>query len=68
MTITKDEARILAAAVEIAKFEFNHLPAGAFDKLSEMEKRLEKSGKDQRRIGRTSQDDFFDCLKRFANS
>jgi hypothetical protein len=68
MNLTKDEARILASAMEIAKYEFNHLPDGAFSKLSALEKKLEIFGKDQRRTGRTTQDDYSDCLKRFSKA
>lgn len=35
MKLTKDEARILGAALEIAKYEMHQLPEGCFDKLSE---------------------------------
>jgi hypothetical protein len=68
MNITKDEARILAAALEIAKFEFSSLSFGFFDSLSDLETRLEEYGKDKRRNGRASMDDFSDCIKRFAKS
>lgn len=66
MNITKDEARILAQCVEIAKFEFNQLPPGGFDKLTGLEKKLENFGKDKRREGRTSLDNFSDVMKRFT--
>jgi hypothetical protein len=52
--------------IENAKFEMPNLPKGAFDKITKLEMRLYNFGKDQRRTGRTSQDDFSDCLKRFA--
>tara|TARA_R110001599_G_scaffold332511_1_gene547957 strand:- start:8509 stop:8736 length:228 start_codon:yes stop_codon:yes gene_type:complete len=68
MRLTKDEARILSAALEIAKYEFNTLSLGVFDKLCDLENRLEEFGKDQRRAGRTSQNDLSDCMRRFANS
>ena len=67
MKLTKDEARILADALRIAKFEYTTLSFNIFDKLSELEKRLDDFGKDKRRTGRTSQNDFNDCLKRCAN-
>ncbi|SFS30569.1 hypothetical protein [Lutibacter maritimus] len=68
MKLTKDEARVLAQAMRIAKYEMNTLSFNVFDKFTELEDKLEKFGKDKRRIGRTSQDDFNDCLKRFAKS
>lgn len=67
MKLTKDEARILADALRIAKFEYTTLSFKVFDELSNLESRLDDFGKDKRRTGRTSQDDFNDCLKRFAN-
>lgn len=70
MKLTKDEARILAAALEDAKFIL-------YDKVRPNEKeplanameslqaRLTEAGNDQRRVGRTSQDDFTDMLRRY---
>jgi hypothetical protein len=66
MRITKDEARILAEAMKEAKYEFVTLSFNVFDRLKELEIRLEKFGKDKRRKGRSSQDDFNDCLKRYS--
>lgn len=68
MKLTKDEARILSEAMKIAKHELNTLSFKVFDKFTELENNLEVFGKDKRRTGRTSQDDFNDCLKRFASS
>ncbi len=68
MRITKDEARILAAAMEMAKYDLNILALGVFDKLEQLEDRLNEFGKDKRRTGRTSMDDFHDCMKRFAKA
>lgn len=66
MKITKDEARILANALEIAKYEFDYpLGYGIFDKFINLENRLYNFGKDKRRTGRTSQNDFSDLLKRY---
>lgn len=67
MKISKDEARILAAALHNFKFEVNdrHQP-GVFDALKKLEEKLDFFGKDQRRTGRTSQDDWSDCLKRYG--
>jgi hypothetical protein len=69
MKLTKDESRILSAAVGDFKFRSTlsgHMPDGLFDKLEDLENRLEKFGKDKRRTGRTSQDDYDDLLKRFS--
>lgn len=68
MRITKDEARILSAAMNIAKYELVTLSFKVFDKMGELQNKLEDFSKDKRRTGRTSQDDFNDCLKRFAKS
>jgi hypothetical protein len=37
-----------------------------YDKLAALEQQLEEFGDDKRRKGRTSQDDWSDLLKRFA--
>ncbi len=66
MNITKDEARILAAAIDIFKYEKHSV--NVYDKLENLQNKLEKFGKDNRRRGRTSFDDFTDCLKRFAGT
>jgi hypothetical protein len=68
MRLTKDEARILSEAIEDVKYEWGNKPEGLFHKLTELEDRLGKAGKDKRRIGRTSQDWFSDCLKRFIST
>lgn len=68
MKLTKDEARVLSKAMEIAKYEMNTLSLNVFEKFTELESKLEKFGKDKRRTGRTSQDDFNDCIRRFAKS
>lgn len=72
MKITKDEARILAAALSEEKYDLVHVfnktvSEPLFLKLESLEKRLEEFGKDNRRVGRTSQDAFTDCLKRYSN-
>ena len=71
MNITKDEARILGEALAEAKYEL--LPSinketdlKVITALTKLEERLLEEGKDQRRTGRTSLDDFSDCLKRFV--
>lgn len=66
MRLTKDEARILSEALRIAKYEMVTLSHNVFDKLEALEEKLSEHGKDQRRTGRMSQDDFNDCLRRFV--
>lgn len=69
MKLTKDEARVLSAAVGDFKFRStlnDSSPEGLFNKLEDLENRLEKFGKDKRRTGRTSQDDYNDLLKRLS--
>ena len=68
MNITKDEARILAVALENGKYEINdkQIP-NLFEKLEELEAKLFLFSGDLRRTGRESQNFFSDCLKRFAN-
>lgn len=66
MNLTKDEARILAEGLEVAKFEWTSLPEGAFNKLTQLQERLTEFGKDQRRKGRTTQDTWADLLKRYV--
>jgi hypothetical protein len=78
MRLTKDEARILAVALESDKYSISRLVHDEIDgergslkmmeKLNQLEEKLLDSGKDKRRIGRTSMDDFPDCLKRYAKS
>lgn len=69
MNITKDEARILAAALSSFKWDLDetgHID-GLSSKIDSLEIKLEKFGKDKRRTGRTSQDDWSDLMKRFAS-
>ena len=70
MHITKDEARILAVAINDFMFECSDVRKvdGLFDKLENLERKLTCAGEDKRRKGRTSQNDWNDLLKRFANS
>ena len=69
MKLTKDEARILASALNDFKFRLNdnHDIDGLFSKLENLEVKLENFGKDKRRTGRTSQNDWSDLMKRFAS-
>ncbi len=72
MRLTKDEARILAQSLNEYKYnvvnefkEFKEL--GVFNKLHDLQYKLEMFGDDKRRYGRTSEDNLYDCFKRFVN-
>ena len=72
MRLTKDEARILAQALNEYKYnvvnEFNDFKElGVFSKLHDLQYKLEMFGDDKRRYGRTSEDNLYDCFKRFVN-
>ena len=73
MRLTKDEARILAQALNEYKYnvvnEFNDFKEldGVFNKLNDLQYKLEMFGDDKRRYGRTSEDNLYDCFKRFVN-
>jgi hypothetical protein len=64
MHITKDEARILAAA--ITEFKYENVRPEFYEALTILEEKLRTGSKDQRRTGRTSQDDWADMLKRYT--
>jgi hypothetical protein len=69
MNISKDEARILAAAISDYKYQIvDDAPRGLnlINPLTELEDKLNEFGKDNRRRGRTSQNDWSDLLKRFS--
>jgi hypothetical protein len=73
MKLTKDEARILSEALESYKFEIaneniTYKQIGVYEKLTNLQKRLELFGDDKRRNGRTSQDSFFDLIVRFCKT
>jgi hypothetical protein len=73
MKLTKDEARILGEALESYKFEIaneniTYKQIGVYEKLTNLQKRLELFGDDKRRNGRTSQDSFFDLIVRFCKT
>ena len=72
MRLTKDEARILAEAMEEYKYKVVENPhykeLGVFDKLFDLQYKLEMFGDDKRRNGRTSQDNFHDCIIRFTKT
>ena len=72
MRITKDEARILSAALESHKYALTELISRTkvealytIEALETLEQKLEVIGKDQRRKGRRSYDTLSDVLKRF---
>ena len=72
MRLTKDEARILAQALNEYKYnvvnEFKeYKELGVFNKLHDLQYKLEMFGDDKRRYGRTSEDNLYDCFKRFVN-
>lgn len=72
MRLTKDEARILAQSLNEYKYnvvnEFNDFKElGVFNKLHDLQYKLEMFGDDKRRYGRTSEDNLYDCFKRFVN-
>jgi hypothetical protein len=66
MNITKDEARILSSALSNFKYDLKETQniQNLFDKLTQLEEKLENYAKDKRRTGRTSQDSWTDLLKR----
>jgi hypothetical protein len=72
MRLTKDEARILAEAMAEYKYKVVENPhykeLGVFDKLFDLQYKLEMFGDDKRRNGRTSQDNFHDCIIRFTKT
>ena len=72
MRLTKDEARILAEAMAEYKYKVVENPhykeLGVFDKLFDLQYRLEMFGDDKRRNGRTTQDNFHDCIIRFTKT
>jgi hypothetical protein len=72
MRLTKDEARILAQSLNEYKYnvvnEFkDYKELGVFNKLHDLQYKLEMFGDDKRRYGRTSEDNLYDCFKRFVN-
>jgi hypothetical protein len=64
MKLTKDEAAILARALELAKYEMA-VEKGDLPALDIFEDKLREFGKDKRREGRTSLDSWADLMKRF---
>jgi hypothetical protein len=72
MRLTKDEARILAEAMGEYKYKVVENPyykeLGVFDKLFDLQYKLEMFGDDKRRNGRTTQDNFNDLILRFTKT
>lgn len=71
MKLTKDEARILSEALREGKYnllncgtKFN--PNTTVKALTKLEERLATAGKDERRFGRKSMNDFHNCMNRFV--
>ena len=75
MNITKDEASILAIALDKAKYDIcekfsssKEESLSSINSLNELQDRLEVNSKDFRRIGRKSNDDFHDMMRRFIKN
>jgi hypothetical protein len=70
MRITKDEAYILASALDEAKYEMNNAvgssDASIFRALTKLQERLAEFAKDERRSGRKSQNSYHDIIKRYS--
>jgi len=71
MRLTKDEARILAEAMSEYKYKVvekspYYKELGVFSKLFDLQHKLEMFGDDKRRNGRTSQNNFYDLIKRLT--
>jgi hypothetical protein len=72
MRITKDDARLLAAAMYDAKFDFvkdltKEKANTVIYELKCLEDHLKLNSIDKRRQGRKSQNDFSDLLKRYKH-
>jgi hypothetical protein len=70
MRITKDDARLLSAAMYDAKFDFvkdlrKEQAINIITELKCLENSLAENSFDKRRQGRKSQNDFSDVLKRY---
>jgi len=70
MKLTSDEARILGDMMRDGKFTTNgyQVIPGLMDALTHLEKKLLAFSEDSRRKGRTSQDSFSDCCKRYVKN
>lgn len=71
MNITKDEARILAVALDYyspaEKAESKEEADKIANAMNRLQDKLLNFSNDQRRTGRRSRNNFSDCLKRFSN-
>ena len=74
MNITKDEARILADALDEAMYNYTDKMSNNKEEANKnikafisLKERLEVFSYDERRRGRTSMNSFTDTLKRFCN-
>lgn len=72
MKLSKDEARILAHTLNDSKkslhdeIAFYYKEFDCIDVLTSLQLKLSKFGNDKRREGRTSLNDFNDCLRRYV--
>jgi len=66
--INRDETRILAEALKHYKYEIlaSYKIDSLYEVLTDLENKLQAEGKDERRIGRTTQDSFADLIKRYV--
>ena len=62
--ITKDEMRFIACFIQHAKYDATNLANGEFALLDKIATKFHEISKDQRRVGRTSMNDYSDLLKR----
>ncbi|MEY5041520.1 MAG: hypothetical protein RLZZ414_1068 [Bacteroidota bacterium] len=70
MRITKDEARIIAIALQEYSFSTEVKVYEGYQVINNLQKKFEKEGRDKRREGRTSLDtlkNLFDRLKNQTN-
>ncbi len=70
MKLTKDECRILSAALNDFKYDLDLSKNidNLFNNLEQLQAALLEAGKDNRRLGRTSMNDWSDLLKRYSKS
>jgi hypothetical protein len=70
MKLTKDEAYILACAIQDSKYNLvdacQSTDSNLMTALDDLEERLFELAKDQRRKGRKSQNSYTDILKRYS--
>lgn len=77
LKISKDEARVLSDLISEYQADYSHTvyPNDSKEKrlelvnaLESLANRLSEYGQDQRRQGRTSQNRYGDCIKRFIKT